>query len=134
VEKKQYHDMLTRLKERLDTRYGKDSSPVTTSEELNRILLYLNRGLSHKHSLSEVAATFNISAGHVCNLFSKHMHTTFSAYLTRIRMEAAARLLTVTDTAVKAVALETGYEDYFYFCRVFRDYFSCTPSQYRSER
>jgi YesN/AraC family two-component response regulator len=134
VERKQYHDLLTRLKERLDARHGKNLSPVTTSEELNRILLYLNRGLSHKHSLSEVAAMFNISTWHVCNLFSNHMHTTLSADLTRIRMEAAARLLTVTDTQVKAVARETGYEDYFYFCRVFRDYFSCTPSQYRNER
>lgn len=133
VEESQYTELLTRLLSRLNQKYPHRNLPSTTSSELNQIIRHLNRNIIKKHSLKEIAQQFNISSNYVCSLFSKHLQTTFSAYQTKIRMEAAARLLSSPDKPVKDIALECGYEDYFYFCRVFREYYACTPTQYRSQ-
>ncbi|GHU83576.1 putative response regulatory protein [Clostridia bacterium] len=133
VEDMQCRDLLTRLQERLDKHAGSARRPATASAELNRILAHLARNFAQKQSLTEIAQLFSISPNYVCRLFSKHLGTTFSAHLSRLRMEHAARLLRVTDKPVKEIAQLSGYDDYFYFCHVFRDTYHCTPTQYRSQ-
>jgi AraC-like DNA-binding protein len=46
-------------------------------------------------------------------------------------MEEAALLLKTTQKKVKEIAALCGYADYFYFCRVFREVYACTPTNYR---
>lgn len=132
IDEPQYNELLARLTAKLDKKYAHKYLPSTASDELNQIILHLNRSITHKHSLKQIAQKFGIHPNYVCNLFSKHLHTTFSAYLTRIRMETAAHMLEQTDKPVKEIALGCGYEDYFYFCRVFRDYYAKTPTQFRA--
>lgn len=134
TEGEQMAELLARLLARLEKKLPHRNLPTTSSGELNRIILHLNRSIDQKHTLGEIAAIFNISSGYICNLFSKHLGITFSAYLTKIRMEAAARALAATDKPVKQIAAECGYEDYFYFCRVFREFHGRTPTQMRSEK
>ena len=130
----QYAELLGRLLKRLEKRFPHRNLPSTASAELNSILQYLNRHLQEKASLAQLSGQFNISPNYICSLFSKHLGTTYSAYLTKIRMERAALLLSTTDKPVKEIAAEAGYEDYFYFCRVFREFHAATPTQFRSGR
>lgn len=132
VEARQCEELLTRLKDRLDNQTGKKRRPVTTSADLNHILSHLQSNFMHKQSLQAIAQQFNISPNYICRLFSKHLNTTFSSYLSRLRMEYAANLLKNSEKTVKEAAALSGYDDYFYFCRVFRDTYGCTPTQYRS--
>jgi YesN/AraC family two-component response regulator len=129
VNEEQYDGLFNQLLTRLNS--SRPQPSATSSDDLNHIIAYLNSDLTKKHSLKEIAASFNISVGHICALFSKHLCTTFSAYLTNIRMEAAAKMLLSTNELVKNIAIECGYEDYFYFCRVFKGHFSKTPTEYR---
>jgi len=103
----------------------------TTSPELNKITAYLLDHISDKHSLESIGMRFGLKPNYICNLFSRYLETTFVAYLTKLRMEEAAMLLKTTQKAVKEIAAICGYPNYFYFCRVFRDVFACTPSAYR---
>lgn len=128
----QYADLMARLKAKLDKASGKLERPTTMSVELNQILKYLKKNFAQKHSLGQVAQQFNIHPNYICRLFSKHLGTTFSSYLTTLRMEHALSLLKTTEKSVKEIAALSGYDDYFYFCRVFREVNGCTPTQYRS--
>jgi AraC-like DNA-binding protein len=47
-------------------------------------------------------------------------------------MEAAAKLLKNTTKNLKEVAWLCGYE-YYYFVRVFKEYYHCTPTAFREE-
>ena len=133
VSQEQYSGLFDQLLARLNSSRPQ-TLPDTTSDDLNRIIAYLNNNLNKKHNLKDLTKEFNISVGHVCALFTKHLDTTFSAYLTSIRMEAAAKMLLTTNKLVKTIAIECGYEDYFYFCRVFRGLYSCTPTEYRCSK
>ncbi len=116
---------------------AKESAPKqvtqTGSPELNRILLYLNDNLSQKHTLDSLSNRFGLNPNYICNLFARHLDTTFVSYITTIRMWQAARLLKQSEKPVKEIAVLCGYRDYFYFCRVFRDFYHQTPSGFRED-
>ena len=126
--------LLSKLSDRLSERKDKrKTNGDTPSVELNKITAYLHNNKTGKHTLESIGKTFHIKPNTVCTLFSKHLGTTFKAYLTRIRMEEAARLLLTTKKSVKEISFICGYDDYFYFCRVFREFYSCTPTAYRED-
>ena len=54
-----------------------------------------------------------------------------SKYLTMVRMEQAKQLLQQTDEAMAQIALAVGYQDVFYFSKVFKKSEQLSPSEYR---
>ncbi|HEY3418289.1 MAG TPA: helix-turn-helix domain-containing protein [Armatimonadota bacterium] len=56
-----------------------------------------------------------------------------SGYLLMFRMARAAELLWKTDLPVAAVAERVGFSQPAYFFRSFRQYFHCTPLQYKRQ-
>lgn len=128
-------DLFNRLQMRLNETIGPPlSHPLTGSHELNEIAEFIIRNITRKLTLTEIGSQFNVSANHICNLFSKHLNTTFLNYILTERMTIARDLLLNTDKAVKEVAILSGYDDYFYFCKVFRSYYHCTPTAMRQQK
>ena len=54
------------------------------------------------------------------------------AFITRIRMEKAIRLLKDTNMSIKEIAYDCGFDESNYFIRVFRQMYDMTPQQYRN--
>ena len=46
-------------------------------------------------------------------------------------MQKAEELLQNTDLPVSAISDACGFNDYFYFIKLFKKHTSCSPSQYR---
>ena len=58
----------------------------------------------------------------------------FVAYLTRVRMEQAIRLLDTTDEKSYVIAGMVGYEEPNYFSYVFKKQYGISPSRYRQSK
>ena len=58
----------------------------------------------------------------------------FSDYLTKLRMEKAAELLSTGKYKVREVAEMTGYSDAFYFSKVLKKYLGVTPARFLQEQ
>lgn len=110
-----------------------DMEEKTSSPELNRLTAYLKESLTLKHSLESTSEALGIHPKQISRLFANHLGTTFVAYLTKLRMEESAKLLKTTRKDIKEISALCGFPDYFYFCRVFREYYSCTPTTFREE-
>jgi YesN/AraC family two-component response regulator len=128
------HDLQTLL----NRLYGKIaankmSEPLedTPSAELNRIVAYMKEHLSEKLTLERLSKEHHVARNSVCRLFATHLNTTFVAYLTKLRMMEAARLLKETPQELAEIAEICGYHNYFYFCRLFKEHYACAPSEYR---
>ena len=57
---------------------------------------------------------------------------TVHRYLTRLRVENAARLLRASRLNMTEIALATGFEGSNYFSHVFRAEMGCSPKAYRA--
>lgn len=58
----------------------------------------------------------------------------FTAYVTVVRMEAAATALRTTEEKTYLIARKCGYDDPNYFSYVFKRHFGVTPTKYRAGR
>ncbi len=131
LDQERVNALMERMYLKLNAKGGTER-PETYSAELNRILKHMQQHFQEKQSLGSIGERFSITPTYICRLFSKHMNTTFSAYLQELRIKEACRLLKSTDLTIKEIAACCGYEDYFYFCRVFRGATNLSPTEYRS--
>jgi AraC family transcriptional regulator, activator of mtrCDE len=85
----------------------------------------------HDWTLAELARVAAMSRATFARHFSQQTGMTFGAFLTQVRMMAAAELLGATDLPVSAVASTVGYRSTSAFGRVFRSATSVTPAAFR---
>ncbi len=105
-------------------------SPDSLSPSFQALVAHLNENFTKKHTLDALGKQFSLSPNYICNLFAKHYDTTLTRYITALRMEQAKEQITQSNRPFKEIAIDCGYHDYYYFCRIFKEYFGVSPSQY----
>lgn len=85
-------------------------------------------------SLPELAEKCGLTPQYFCRLFRELTNKTPIAYITEVRMNAAARLLSETDMTEASVATGVGYTNFNYFLRIFKRHFTLLPSEYRMQK
>jgi YesN/AraC family two-component response regulator len=101
------------------------------SKSFDDLVGYVTENYNKKHTLSSLSRRFGLSESYICNLFSKHYNSTLRIFITDARMKQAERRISGSDQSLKEIAVDCGYNDYFYFCRVFKAYFGIPPTEYR---
>ncbi|MCK5306122.1 MAG: AraC family transcriptional regulator [Candidatus Omnitrophica bacterium] len=84
-------------------------------------------------SLGEVSKVVSLSPYYFSHQFKKEYNATFIEYLTKIRLEAAVRLLKDRRLSVAQVSFAAGYQDPNYFSKVFKKWMNISPQEYRDQ-
>ena len=84
-------------------------------------------------SVEKLCAYLHLSSTYFSTLFKRETGTSFTAYVTKVRMEAAAEAIRSTEDKTYLIAQRCGYDDPNYFSYVFKRHFGATPTKYRSE-
>ncbi len=82
-------------------------------------------------TVAAIAEHLDVSESRLIELFRTETGTTPGAYLRRVRMTAAADLLTGTRRPIQQIASDVGIADANYFVKLFRKEYGVTPSAYR---
>jgi AraC family transcriptional regulator len=82
-------------------------------------------------TLIELARLCNSSVFHFARSFSAATGSAPFRLQRTLRLEKARELLLATDLSVGDVAMAVGLENLTHFSRVFRQYFGCSPREYR---
>ena len=93
----------------------------------------MNTHFPEKLSLKSLAAAFDLNPNYCCTLFTKYLGKTFSQHLTELRITEAQSLLKTTAHSLEKIAQMVGYNDYFYFSKVFKKHCSYSPKEYRRQ-
>ena len=83
-------------------------------------------------SVDSLCAHLHLSPAYFSTLFKKNTGMSFTSYVTKVRMEAAVKLLRDTDEKNYRIAEKTGYIDPNYFSYVFKRYYGVTPTKFRA--
>ena len=83
-------------------------------------------------SLGEVIKHIGMSQGYFCAEFKKKTGETFVDYLTRVRMEKARELLTLSDRKVYEISELVGYDNATYFSTLFKKQYGVSPSEFKT--
>ena len=103
----------------------------TSQKRVQLMMQYIHENYKQGLSLNEIASHIGVSKSTALHLFQRFLHTTPVNYLIEYRLQAASRLLKNTNKKVKTIAYESGFHNVDYFCRVFKNHYHVTPSEYR---
>ncbi|MBW7454906.1 helix-turn-helix domain-containing protein [Paenibacillus sepulcri] len=123
--------------ESLATGYSGTADPLsveTKNRTFNAILRFVTDHFTQELSLQSLADQFFMNPSYISQLFKKEVGETFTAYISRLRIAYARELLDHEQYSIQEIAEKIGYQDYFYFARIFKKMTGTTPSQYRNDR
>jgi AraC-like DNA-binding protein len=93
-----------------------------------RIQSEFSRGLDMELLAKELGVSYSWFRG----TFTAHTGLSPHQYLLELRLVRARSLLAETELSIKKIAAQTGFEDEFYFSRLFRQKLGLSPSQWRN--
>ena len=120
------------LKERGETEDEEKQVPVN-DKMIDSVVADIRDHYMEDISLTSLAAKYNVSMGSLSKMIKDHLQLNFSDYIASLRIQRAKELLSDETLSIQEIAEIVGYNDYFYFTKVFKKIEGISPSKYRKE-
>lgn len=120
--------MLALAKRRIDASL---SNSTVNPIDLSPALEDMQTNFAEKRAIVDYAKMCNISSSYFTSLFTTELGMPPYRYLTQIRISQAKHLLLNTNISISEVACSIGYDDPFYFSRIFRKCVGMSPAEFR---
>jgi len=91
----------------------------------------MRESLHRTLSLSDLASIAGWSPTYYCAMFKKQLSISPMEFFTRLKIHHACNQLKMTNEPVSNIAASLGYEDSFYFSKLFRGRQGVSPREYR---
>lgn len=104
---------------------------IQKSTIVKRAQEFIRKNFNLQLTLSDVANAVYLSPNYFSTIFKEISGENFSTYLNSIRIEKAKRLLVETAIPIKQIVPMTGFKDYNYFNRVFKNMVKTPPATFR---
>lgn len=114
-----------------------NAEPSVESERIMRIgraIAHMERHFDEGVTLPDLAKMVGMSGRSFYRSFSMATGESPLAYLQKLRLAKAAKILQTTDKNVTEVAFECGFNDSSYFARQFRRVFGASPLQFQAAK
>lgn len=111
-----------------------DQETISPSQKLYREAKHLiDIGYNSQDiSIQYIADKLGVHRSYLSSIFKDFHKISPKEYLLEVRMKRAKELLETTDQPIKIIAYSVGYLDPLHFSKAFRQYYDCSPSQYRT--
>lgn len=109
------------------------STPQKNSrnKRLEKVSAYMSDNYTKQITISELAEIANMSESNFYASFKRHFGVPPIAYLNRKRLSIAADKLIETDDTINEISYSVGFNDPFYFSKLFKKSFNLSPKEYR---
>jgi len=104
------------------------------TQRINKVVAYINDHLDESLDLKTLAEVAALSEFHFHRVFKALKGETIGAHISRLRIEAAARLLRYSALSIEDIAFNIGYEAPAALSKAFKNQYGITPTQYRTNK
>jgi len=111
-------------------------SVETKVEDNSRINMVFNYVKDHFHepiALEDIAALVSMTEPSFCRYFKKITNKTFTKFVNEYRLVHASKLLAEKPMSITEICFESGFNNFSYFNKSFREFTGKSPSEYRME-
>lgn len=99
---------------------------------VNTIITYLTENYARKISLSKISQNMYLSPVYISKLFKEETGESPINYLIQLRLEKAKDILSNSENpSIKDIAKSVGYDDAYYFSKLFKKYYGVSPSNFK---
>ena len=103
-------------------------------QRINKVVAYINNHLDETLDLKTLANEAALSDFHFHRIFKALKNEAIGGYITRLRLEATARLLRYTSLTIEEIAFNIGYETPASLSKAFKKQYGISPTEYRTNK
>ena len=103
-------------------------------QRINKVVAYINNHLDETLDLKTLANEAALSDFHFHRIFKALKGEAIGGYITRLRLEATARLLRYTALTIEEIAFNIGYETSASLSKAFKKQYGISPTEYRRNK
>ena len=112
--------------------YYKEANPtIYNTDSISNSILFMKQNINEKFGIEELASQQNISVSHYSRSFKQKTGSSPINYFNQLKIQKACQFLYFTDRSIKEICAELGFDDQYYFSRLFKNIIGSSPSQYK---
>lgn len=108
-------------------------APKGRPDPIGEIVAEMKDQPSREISVEDLAVRFHLHPRYFASRFKKRTGLPPGHFLRALRLDLAKRMLLETDAGVQEIGQRVGYEDPFYFSRLFRKHVGLSPTEFRQQ-
>ena len=113
---------------------AKQKNKVLYEQKLNLIVEYIHNNLDNKIDIKTLAEISNFSPFHFHRISRALLGEPIGAYISRTRVETAAKMVCYTNLSIENIAYNVGFETPSSLSKMFKNHFGITPTAYRNDK
>ncbi|GFZ33015.1 hypothetical protein CSC2_35410 [Clostridium zeae] len=103
-----------------------------SNNNIKLVCKYVLENIDNEISIKLISEKLFITRTYLSEIFSKNLGISIKKYLNMVRMERAKNLIKMNNLKSYEVANKLGFKDIEYFSKVFKQYTSMTPTEYKN--
>lgn len=108
-----------------------ENKTANEADFITRTIEDMRENLCRKLTVEDMAVKNSISVSHFSKIFAGKTGMSPMDYFIQLKMQKASQLLYASTDKIKSVAQTLGYDDPYYFSRLFKKHIGSSPEQYR---
>lgn len=104
------------------------------NRRIEKVDNYIKQNIHQQLRVEEVAGLINMSGSAFSHFFKKSTNSSFSDYVTDLRLGNASRLLIETEKSINSICFDSGFNNLSNFNRTFKRKMGFTPSNFRAQQ
>lgn len=98
---------------------------------IRETIVFMKGSLEERFTVDDFALRYQLSTSHFSSLFRQATGTSPMDYFIQMKVQKACTMLYGSNVKIKDVAQNLGYDDPYYFSRLFKKLMGMSPEQYR---
>jgi len=103
-------------------------------ENLNRVVDYIHKHLDAKIDIAHLAKLSHFSPYHFHRITRAMLGEPLGSYITRARVETAAKMIRYSENSIEEIAYSVGFETPSSLSKAFKNHFGISPSAHRNKK
>lgn len=112
----------------------KQTNKAFYNQKLNVIVEYIHNHLDSKIDIKTLAEISHFSPFHFHRISSALLGEPIGAYISRTRVETAAKMIRYTSLDIESIAYNVGFETPSSLSKKFKSHFGVSPTAYRKDK
>ncbi len=101
-----------------------------SSDPVDQAILFMQKNINRNLKINDLSKHVNLSESHLSKIFRNKTGSSPLDYFINLKMQEAIRLLTNQSLKIKEVAYRLGYNDPYYFTRIFTKHIESSPASF----
>lgn len=99
-----------------------------------QLVNYLNENYSLEIRRDRIEELIGRNYEYLCQVFKKYAGITIFTYVHHLRIQRAKHLLQNSGLEIRLIAESVGFQDPYYFSRLFKRFENCSPTEFRERK